>query len=324
MWAVRHCTLQHVVQGLGVAVLRLQLCQPQPETLLALQMHHCIVVDGSCNLDGVSVDCSICILDPVLFHALHVLIHTHLDGDLDDRLAGLDEACLLSLLCLFQPHVAVRCDTVGRQGIDGAGQDQLHHLLVALCLFQFGSGHPNHGTGRDVFARFVQDFLSVLVSRQLRQSQPHFHGVRHTFHGAAQHHTGFGLVLQTHGLLPQTDGVGNELQRLPQHPTFRLQVRLSVRRIDPQTHAVRQGFHRLGQHGLGVGRLFQAGGLKPNILVVGAMLAPLGNQLSSGLHLTSYLFQTSRGDPTGSVLRIAGDHTLQQRSGLLNVADIGI
>ena len=30
------------------------------------------------------------------------------------------------LLCLFQPHVAVRCDTVGRQGIDGAGQDQLH------------------------------------------------------------------------------------------------------------------------------------------------------------------------------------------------------
>ena len=34
------------------------------------------------------------------------------------------------LLCLFQPHVAVRCDTVGRQGIDGAGQDQLHLWFV--------------------------------------------------------------------------------------------------------------------------------------------------------------------------------------------------
>mmetsp|Transcript_38240 Transcript_38240/g.71224 ORF Transcript_38240/g.71224 Transcript_38240/m.71224 type:complete len:200 (-) Transcript_38240:919-1518(-) len=168
MRAVRDGALQDVVKRLGVAVLRLKLRESQPQALLSLQVHHCVVVDGTSNLDGVSVDGRICILDPVLLHALDILIHSNLDGHLDDRLTRLDEARLLGFFGLLQPHVSVRRHAVGCQRVDGAGQDELHHLLIALGLLQLRSCHPNHRAGRDVLPRLVQHLLGVLVSRKLR------------------------------------------------------------------------------------------------------------------------------------------------------------
>mmetsp|Transcript_148257 Transcript_148257/g.210555 ORF Transcript_148257/g.210555 Transcript_148257/m.210555 type:complete len:285 (-) Transcript_148257:118-972(-) len=148
--------------------------------------------------------------------------------------------------------------------------------------------------------------------------------MRYALHSTAQHHAGFRLILQANGLLPQTDGVRDELQGLSQHAALGLQVRLAIGGVDPETHRVRQGLHCLGEHRLGVRRLLQSGGLKPNVLVVGAVLAALRDELPCRLHLAGNLLQSRCGNPTGTVLRVARDHALQQRSGLLDVADIGV
>mmetsp|Transcript_32518 Transcript_32518/g.98303 ORF Transcript_32518/g.98303 Transcript_32518/m.98303 type:complete len:260 (+) Transcript_32518:1107-1886(+) len=54
------------------------------------------------------------------------------------------------------------------------------------------------------------------------------------------------------------------------------------------------------------------------------MLAPLGDQLASRLHLTGDFLQTRGGDPSGAVLGIARDHGLQQGPGFLNVTDVRV
>mmetsp|Transcript_55026 Transcript_55026/g.98081 ORF Transcript_55026/g.98081 Transcript_55026/m.98081 type:complete len:463 (-) Transcript_55026:828-2216(-) len=324
MWAVGNCTLQDIVQRLRVAVLRLKLCQAQPESLLTLEVHHGIVVDRACDLNGVSVDGCICILNPVLLHAFHILVDSNLDRDLDNGLACLGEASLLCLLCLLQPHVTVWCHAIGCKRVDSTGQNQLHHFLVALRLLQFGSRHPNDRAGRDVLTGLVEHFLGFLVGRQLGQREPHLNAVWHALDCTAQHHSSLCLILKTDSLLPETHGVGDELQSLSKHSTLGLDILLSVGSIDPKTHAVRQGLHSLGHDSFCTGWLLKTCGLKPHILVVWAVLAALGDELPSRLNLTGNLFQTRCGNPTGAVLRVARDHALQQGSCLLDVANVSI
>mmetsp|Transcript_85369 Transcript_85369/g.169337 ORF Transcript_85369/g.169337 Transcript_85369/m.169337 type:complete len:212 (+) Transcript_85369:332-967(+) len=210
MRAICDRTLQDIVQRFRCAVLCLQLGQPQPQALFVLQMHHSVIVDCSSYLNGISVNCRIGILNPILLHALDILVYTDLDRDLHNGLACLNEACFLGLLRLLQPHIAIRCDTIGGQGINGTGQNKLHHLFVTLCLLQLRGCDPNNRTGWDVLSCLVQHSLCLLVGRQLCQGQPHFNTVWNTLHSTAKHNPRFHLIFQADGLLPQTDGIRDE------------------------------------------------------------------------------------------------------------------
>mmetsp|Transcript_18669 Transcript_18669/g.40256 ORF Transcript_18669/g.40256 Transcript_18669/m.40256 type:complete len:201 (+) Transcript_18669:1282-1884(+) len=166
--AALHGSLQHAVKGLGVPVLGLELGQPEPQALLALQLLHGIVVDGPGGSDCSARDCGLRVLDPHTLHLLGItLVQPHLDRYLDNGLAYQGKTRLLGLLGLLEPHVTVRRDSVCSQGVLGTSENDFDCFLVTLGLLQLGGGHPDTGVRGHMLTCLVQHLLCILVWTQL-------------------------------------------------------------------------------------------------------------------------------------------------------------
>lgn len=61
------------------------------------------------------------------------------------------------------PLLSVDLHTIGTQRSDGSVNDLVHHLRVAVGLFQLGSSDPNVTIGGDVLSSLVQDTTGILV-----------------------------------------------------------------------------------------------------------------------------------------------------------------
>lgn len=72
----------------------------------------------------------------------------------------------------LDPLLTVDLHAVGPQRGDGALNDLLHHLRVAVGLLQLGGCGPDVPVGGDVLTGLIQDLAGILIGLQPCQSEP--------------------------------------------------------------------------------------------------------------------------------------------------------